>query len=301
VVRRVFLVVVLAAAASSATGLVYDTISAPSRLSADAPRNLDRPVLRRAGTVGDEVQFNPYELEWRSPVRGVPFQLRYSWLRCDLNGANCSPLAGLSGKTIAPPQEERIVTLRGVVTGTNRYGSRSVVTRNFYYDMAGLAFGVGDRRFVRNHLQYNPDQLRLTALFGHIGGLARRDRPSVVSDSWCEPCGGDGRRLPKLVREVVYPFVAGGCHLPHVVCVQAAGDHRIPGDPPSNSPYVLAVGGTEFKPTRDGAPSQEILWPFSGSGVTTIPLPRPPWQKHPTPAAAIHRETSRARRGLSPT
>jgi hypothetical protein len=160
VVPRVFLVVVLAAAASSATGLVYGTISAPSRLSADAPRNLDRPVLRRAGTVGDEVQFNPYELEWRSPVRGVPFQLRYSWLRCDLNGANCSPLAGLSGKTIAPPQEERIVTLRGVVTGTNRYGSRSVVTRNFYYDMAGLAFGVEDRRFVRNHLQYNPDQLR---------------------------------------------------------------------------------------------------------------------------------------------
>jgi kumamolisin len=54
----------------------------------------------------------------------------------------------------------------------------------------------------------------------------------------------------------------------------------VPGEPPANSPFVLAVGGTEFKPRPDGATGQEIPWPSGGSGVTDIPLPRPSWQKH---------------------
>jgi hypothetical protein len=380
-VRRVVLVVVLAAVAAAATGLVYNAVSSPTRLSPDAPRALERPTLVLAGRPDDEVQINPYELTWRSPVRGVPFRLRYSWLACNLRGAHCSPLAGLHGKTIVTPQEQRIVTLRGVVTGTNRYGSRSVVSRNFYYDMAGLPFNLEHRRFLHEHLQYNPAQLRawyglgpeedgagqtimipdfgrvheqrltaavdhfsahyglpricraarrrdcfhlafsqlgrrptdtvrgggaeaaadvewahaiaprarivfvqfdhLTALFGRLGGLAPQERPSVVSDSWCDPCGGrPGEHFPRYLRDLVFAFVANGCHHSHVVCVQAAGDHRIPGDPPSNSPYVLAVGGTKFEPTPDGTPGREALWPFSGSGVTDMPVKRPSWQRH---------------------
>jgi hypothetical protein len=149
-VRSFFLVVVLAAAAAAATGVVYSEVSAPSRLPADAPRALERPMLVPAGIANDEVQINPYELTWRSPVRGVPFQLHYSWLECDLRGSHCSPLSGVQSQTIVPPQEQRIVTLRGVVTGTNRYGSRSVTSRNFDYDMAGLAFA--DPHFARRHL-----------------------------------------------------------------------------------------------------------------------------------------------------
>jgi hypothetical protein len=374
VARRLFLVVVLGAAAAAATGVVYSAISASSRPSPDAPQALELPLLVRAGSDNEEVAIDPYELTWRSPVRGVPFRLHFSWLACDLEGNSCSPLPGLSRKTIAPPQEERIVTLRGVVTGTNRYGSRSVVSRNFYYDMAGLAFDVKDRGFVHNHLQYGPDQLRAwyglsprqdgagqtiavtdfgrerglraavdhfsahyglpqacgrtsrsqdcfplvisyvgrrptdsvrdgaveaagdvewvhaiapkakivfvqfdyaDTLFAHAALLAS-GHASVVSDSWCAPCGGDAGGYG---RHLLFPSIAAGCGVPHLVCVQASGDHGSPGSTPSNSPYLLAVGGTVFLPSPDGTAKSEIPWRFSGEGDTRIPVRRPAWQQ----------------------
>jgi subtilase family serine protease len=373
VARRVFLVVVLGAAAAAATGLVYAAISAQSGPSPDAPRALELPLLVRAGSDNEEIGIDPFELTWRSPVRGVPVRLRYSWLECDLAGNSCSSLPGLTRKTIAPPQEQRIVTLRGVVTGINRYGSRSVVSRNFYYDMAGLAFDVKSLDFVHNHLQYDPDQLRrwyglstgqdgagqtiAVTDYGREGGLRaavdrfsghyglpqacgraslRKDcfplvisyvgrRPtdsvrggpveaaadvewvhaiapkakivfvqfdypdtlfahaallasghaSVVSDSWGAPSGvGVG-----YARHLVYPSIADGCGVPHLVCVQASGDRGSPGSTPSNSPYLLAVGGTMFLPSRDGTAESEIPWRFTGEGDTRFPLRRPAWQK----------------------
>jgi kumamolisin len=63
------------------------------------------------------------------------------------------------------------------------------------------------------------------------------------------------------------------------VCVQAAGNERSPGDPPSNSRYVLAVGGTIFRASPDDATRSEAPWPPSGFGDTDIPVPRPAWQR----------------------
>jgi hypothetical protein len=110
-------------------------------------------------------------------------------------------------------------------------------------------------------------------LFRELGRLGVADRASVVSDSWCDPCSGDR----EFGRSVVYPRIANGCHRAGVVCVQAAGDHGSPGDTPSNSPYVLAVGGTMFKPRVDGMARAEAPWPKSGFGATDNPLPRPSW------------------------
>jgi subtilase family serine protease len=281
------------------------------------------------------------------------------------------------------------VTLRGVVTATNSAGSTSTTTRDFDYDMAGLAFPETDRGFVHGHLQYGPEQLRAwyglgpdqtgagqtivitdfgrqrglradvdhfsahyglpqtcrgsqggdcfhlvitsagrpgpvnlsgegdadvewahavapnakivfvqfnhaQALFDKLGWLRDEGRDSVVSDSWCDPCSGFGG----FARDVVYQAVALACGRPHVVCVQATGDHGSPGDVPSNSPYVLAVGGTKFARQDDGSTRREIPWGPSGSGNTDVPLPRPAWQKSIGIAAA---ETRPAPREPSPT
>jgi Subtilase family len=369
-VRRISALAVLGAAAAA---LFFTARAAPSPPSPDAPVSTYRPFLQQAGSVGDEIQVTPQDGSWTQRVRG-PLRLGYSWLECDRKGEHCSPLSDLSTKTIVPPQESKIVTLRGVVTATNRFGSTSVTTSNFDYDMAGLAFEASDRGFVHRHLQYDPDQLRawyglsseengagqtivipdfgrvegLRAAVDHfsahyglprvcapsqsrgcfhlavahagqatkglvrhgaweaaadvewvhavapaakvifvqfdhaatlmdkVGWLAQGDRMSVVSDSWCDPCGAG---YGSFGRDVVLPHVASGCDLPHLVCVQASGDHGSPGDVPSNSPYVLAVGGTKFLPLADGATGIEIPWGPSGSGNTAIPLPRPSWQK----------------------
>lgn len=308
-----------------------------------------------------------HESDYES-LRGL--HLRYAWLACNLEGTNCSPVPGLRTQSITPPQELEVVTLRAVVTATNRWGSTAVETTGRFYDMAGLVFDADERPFIRDHLQYDPRQLRawygldagetgagqtivlpefgrvtglrsvansfsrryglpevcrgsqtsgcfdlavsyagkeptrvLSALepdadvewahaiapdativvvqfdhvldlFPRIRMLAIHHRASVVSDSWCDPCRGGGE-----FARLVYRAVATGCHQQHLVCVQAAGDHGAPGEEPSNSPYLLAVGGTEFAATADGAATRELPWPPGGSGETDFPVSRPPWQK----------------------
>lgn len=364
----------LALAGVAVAALFFTARAAPSPPSPDAPVSSYRPFLQQAGSVGDELQVTPQVGSWTQRVRG-PLQLRYSWLECDLAGKRCSPLPSLQTKAVVPPQVSRIVTLRGVVTATNRFGSTSATTSNFDYDMAGLAFQASDRGFIHSHLQYDPDQLRawyglgsgengagqtvvipdfgrvhgLRAAVDHfsahyglpricgpagnpgcfhleithagratnglvrhgiweaaadvewvhavapaakvifvqfdhaatlldkVGWLALAGRMSVVSDSWCDPCGAG---YGSFGRDVIFPHVASGCDLPHLVCVQASGDHGAPGDVPSNSPYVLAVGGTRFRSLSDGAAKSEIPWRPSGSGDTAIPLPKPAWQKN---------------------
>jgi subtilase family protein len=351
------------------TGNEATTGPPPRSTSPDAPVNLTRPYLQEAGSADDELQVTPQAGSWRSPVHG-PVRFSYSWDECDPTGRNCSPIPGLQARTISPPQELRIVTLRGVVTATNGAGSTSVTTNDFDYDMAGLAFKASDAGFVRGNLQYNPDQLRawyglrpaqtgagqtivitdfgrqrglrsevdhfsahyglpqtcrpshsgdcfrlvitsagdpgrvnlsgegdadvewahaiapeakiVFVQFNHaqplldkLGWLGDEGRDSVVSDSWCDPCRG----FRGFAREVVYPAVALACGRPHVVCVQATGDHGSPGDKPSNSPEVLAVGGTTFTRQDDGSTRGEVPWGPSGSGDTDVQLPRPAWQK----------------------
>src|SRR2546425_12902071 len=103
-VRRLCVVVALSAVVAA---LLYTAAPAPSPPSPDAPQVLDRPLLVRAGAAGDEIQIRPDYIVWRSPVSGVPYHVRFSWLECDLDGKRCSPLPGLHGMTIVPPQERR--------------------------------------------------------------------------------------------------------------------------------------------------------------------------------------------------
>jgi hypothetical protein len=361
---------ILAGVSAAAAGLFYTATAAPAPRSPNAPRTLSRPLVQRSGIADDELRISPQAGAWSERVRG-PIHFSFSWLECNLEGKACSPLPGLQTQAIVPPQELRIVTLRGVATATNRFGSTSVRTSNFYYDMAGYPFQ--DRPFAQRHLQYNPDQLRTwyglrpgqngagqtivitdfdrqrglrpavdhfsrhyglpttcrkaqtqgcfplvissvgkqtrinlsgegdadvewahaiapaakiiflqfdhaQPLFARVGWLATEGRTSVVSDSWCDPCRG----YPRFARDVVYPAIAAACGQPHLVCVQAAGDHGSPGDAPSASPYLLAVGGTKFAWQADGSTRKEVPWGPSGSGDTVAPLPRPAWQKSVT-------------------
>jgi len=362
--RRVSAWAVLAAALAV---VLFEATTGPPPPSPNAPTSFSRPLVQPAGIADDEVRISPQIGAWGENVHG-PVHYRFSWLECDLEGRSCSPLPGLQAQTIVPPQELRIVTLRGVVTATNRFGSTTVETSNFFYDMAGYPFA--HRTFVRRHLQFDPDQLRawyglgsgqtgagqtivitdfgrqerlryavdhfsehyglpktcralqsrgcfhlvitsagnpgrvnlsgegdadvewahaiapdarITFIqFGHaqqlldrLGWLGDAGRDSVVSDSWCDPCSG----FRGFARDVVYPGIALACGRAHVVCVQASGDHGSPGDKPSNSPYVLAVGGTTFARQNDGSTQREVPWGPSGSGNTDVPLPRPAWQK----------------------
>jgi hypothetical protein len=96
----------------------------------------------------------------------------------------------------------------------------------------------------------------------------------VVSSSFCDPCRGES-----FFADETYSAVASTCDRLHVVCAFASGDADSPGDGPSNSPYVLAVGGSEFTWRRDGSIRGEARWPFGGFGVTKMPLARPTWQR----------------------
>lgn len=100
----------------------------------------------------------------------------------------------------------------------------------------------------------------------------RVDEAHVFSASW-----GYHPGLPRYFLRDIYS-VARACHHAHVVCTFPAGDHGPPGDKPSNSPYVLSVGGTVFKPRADGVPTAETYWRLGGFGVTTDPQPKFSWQ-----------------------
>jgi hypothetical protein len=351
----------------SAVGLVgaalfYTATSGPRPPSPNAPESLSRPFVQREGRVGDEVQISAQPGAWGERVRG-PLHLHFSWLDCDLHGRRCSPVPALSRQSIAPPQELRITTLRGVVTATNRYGSTSVTTSNFFYDEAG--YPIRRRKDLRPFL-YDPVQFRawyglrpeqdgagqtivITAFWGtrglptavdrfsshyglpricrgapaggncfdlddHTQGqlvvlapvedediewahaiapkarivvlrskslvdllhlashVERADDAHVISASW------GSRQLPGLEHSLFHS-VAATCHGRHVVCTFPAGDSGAPGDAPSSSPYVLAVGGSVFKGRADGSVAGEKPWRFTGHGATNQLQPRPVWQK----------------------
>jgi hypothetical protein len=366
--RRVSVLTALAVLAAALAVVLIEATTGPAAPSQGAPVNLTRPYLQWAGSAGDEVETTPQAGSWRSSAHDGSINYSYSWLACDLHGKRCSPLPGLSSRAIAPPQEQKTVTLRGVVTATNQAGSTSVTTNDFDYDLAGLAFEAGDRAFVFRHPQYDPAELRAwyglspaqtgagqtivitdfgvhhglrssvdhfsahyglpqvcrsgqsqgcfrlvvtsagnpgpvnhsgegeadvewahaiapgakivfvqfnhaQTLFDKLGWSSGKGR--VISDSWCDPCRGFGG----FARQVVYPAVALVCGRPHVVCVQASGDHGSPGDVPSNSPDVLAVGGTTFARRIDASTRREVPWGPSGKGDTDVPLARPAWQK----------------------
>jgi Subtilase family len=108
------------------------------------------------------------------------------------------------------------------------------------------------------------------------GGVLQQERlddAHVFSASW-----GYHPNLPARFLRDIYS-VARDCHHAHVVCTLPSGHHGQPGDKPSNSPDVLAVGGTVFRPRPDGVPGAEAYWPHGGFGRTTNPQPRTTWQR----------------------
>ena len=175
-VRRVL---ALAAVAVAAAALLYTATSKPSRQSADAPKSSFPPYLRYGDSSHDDVQASLQAGAWRQRVPG-PLHLSYSWLECNRHGARCTALSGLRSQTIVPPQELRIVTLRGVVTATNRFGSTSLRTSNFFFDMAGYPFE--DGAYLLSHQQYDPDQLR--AWYGLGSGQNGAGQTIVVTAPW---------------------------------------------------------------------------------------------------------------------
>lgn len=370
-VRRVL---ALTAVSAAAVALFYTATSAPGPPSPNAPVSTERPFLQPAG--GNEIQVDPQVGSWVQRVRG-PLHLSYSWLECDLGGKRCSPLPGLNAKSIAPPQELRIVTLRGVVTATNRFGSTTATTRNLYYDEAG--FPVKHRKGLRPPF-YDPVQLRtwygfrpeqdgagqtilITAFWSTPGLRAAVDRfssryglplacgtahagrgcfrladvthgqPTVVTAAenedieWAHAIAPRARivvlrapTIPDLLHAVghvarvedahvvsaswgsnllgaglernLYGPVAADCHLAHLVCTFPSGDSGHPGDGPSNSPYVLAVGGSVFRPRADGSLAAERHWPYGGFGPTVETQPRPAWQKGLPGCRAVNATTT---------
>jgi subtilase family serine protease len=255
------------------------------------------------------------------------------------------------------------VTLRGVVTATNRFGSTAVTTSNFYYDEAGLP--IESRKDLRPFV-YAPAQLRawyglgpdqdgagqtivitafwrtrglrtavdrfsshyslplvcgtvhagrncfklrdltfgqqpkyvvpgedediewahaiapkarivvlrarsIPALLYGAGHVRREVRAHVISASWGAP------REPGH-EQTLFRQVAAACHIDQVVCTFPSGDGRAPGDPPSNSPYALAVGGSVFQARQDGSLATEAYWRHGGFGATGDREPRPVWQ-----------------------
>jgi hypothetical protein len=116
-----------------------------------------------------------------------------------------------------------------------------------------------------------------------IPNLPKAIRIHVVSSSFCDLCRR--RKLPpnridRLFLRRDYESVGSTCQEPHLVCVFPSGDTDAPGDGPSNSPFVLAAGGVMFKPSPDGAPHGEAVWPYGGYGETAFPLRQPSWQRH---------------------
>lgn len=153
------LLLTVVAVSVGAAAFLYTANAGPSPPSPNRPRNASPPYLQLNGPADDEVELTPQPGAWTQRV-SAPLRFTYSWLRCDLAGKHCTPLAGLQTKSIAPPQQSEIVTLRGVVTATNRFGSTSATTSNFFYDMAGYPFDEREKDWMDNHLQFGPDQLR---------------------------------------------------------------------------------------------------------------------------------------------
>lgn len=152
-----------------------------------APVNLAPPRITATPWPAEKLELVSPRRAWRT-ARSASFKLRYSWLRCDLKGAQCVALAGLHSRQIVPPQELRLVTIRGLVTATNPGGSTTVVSRNFYFDDATRPRA---HRSDIDPLIYDPAQLR------HWYGL----RPSQNGRGQTIVLGEE-RDLPRLRFEV---------------------------------------------------------------------------------------------------
>jgi len=59
---------------------------------------------------------------------GAPSSFTYAWSHCDATGANCTPVAGATGKTYTVGAADVGFTLRVTVTGTNSVGSQQAVS-----------------------------------------------------------------------------------------------------------------------------------------------------------------------------
>jgi len=97
---------------TSANSKVSDVVSANT-----APKNTVKPSISGIEQPGEEL--TAANGTWTGGVRTFAYQ----WQRCDMAGANCTDVAGATGKTYGVRGVDVDHTLRVVVTSTNLAGS----------------------------------------------------------------------------------------------------------------------------------------------------------------------------------
>ncbi|HSL63870.1 MAG TPA: PA14 domain-containing protein [Gaiellaceae bacterium] len=104
-----------------ATGATYTATYAASAGTAPAntalPSISGQPKVDQLLTVSDGT--------WTG---STPMAFGYQWLRCAMNGASCTPIAGATAKTYTPVTADVGSRLRATVTATNAAGSASATS-----------------------------------------------------------------------------------------------------------------------------------------------------------------------------
>jgi hypothetical protein len=104
---------------TAANSKVSDVVSATT-----APKNAVKPSISGTARPGEEL--TAANGTWTGGVRTFAYQ----WQRCDTAGANCTEVAGATGKTYGVRGIDVDHTLRVVVTATNLAGSTNASSDN---------------------------------------------------------------------------------------------------------------------------------------------------------------------------
>jgi len=106
-----------AATTDTTTTAATTTTTAATTTTQSAPANLDRPSI--SGTAQDGALLTADPGKWSNS----PARYDYVWLRCDANGANCTPIAGATSQRYTVTTTDVGHKLRVDVTASNSGGA----------------------------------------------------------------------------------------------------------------------------------------------------------------------------------
>jgi hypothetical protein len=113
--------VAVTASNSDGQATAYSSVSA--LVSANSqPNNTVKPTISGTPVPGNDLTANPGT--WTGGVHSFSYQ----WQSCDSSGANCTTIAGATGKTYGIRAADTGHTLRVLVTGANLAGSTSATS-----------------------------------------------------------------------------------------------------------------------------------------------------------------------------